>query len=492
MSDEDERSSEPPPPSERAGARLAKDTTLYTVGIAATRFANLLLLPLYLSLLSKEEYGALGVLEQVVQVLVMLTMAGGMETLVKIGSDLRDDPEAQRKLVSTMATWMLLAGIGVALLTALAWPLLGETFGGVALLPMGALALSGVAGSAIFQSLSAHLQVMGEAKKHTAYAALRTALNVVIAVPLLIFTDLGVSALLLAASASWWVGTLLLFRALPRGLALGFDQVLLGRVLRYGVPLMPHLAAAIIFQATDKLMLAASELHGLEEVGVYSVGSRIASGVMMLGLGLQRAWLPYFFQEAGRDDHAGWQRVARLSFWSMGGMASAVAVLALLAPELVSVIAPDGYASAAAVTAVLCLSTLFRTGALVASAVVLHSPRAYRIWLASVPAAVLNVALNALLIPRYGALGAAWATVVAMGLNTLFTVALSRRVRLVRFRFGAVMALMGLVSALVVGAVAAPLWARLALCGLVPLVCVAFDWRFAMDELRRRVARRRA
>ncbi len=490
------RDAEPPttlsPTGERPGSRLAKDTTLYTLGIAATRFANLLLLPLYLSLLSKEEYGALGVLEQVVQVLVMLTMAGGMEALVKVGTDLRDSPEAQRRLVSTMTTWMLLAGIAIALVAALSWPLLGDVFGGVALMPMGALALSGVAGSAMFQSLSAHLQVMGEAKKHTAWAALRTVLNVVIAVPLLIFTDLGVSALLLAASASFWIGTLLLFRTLPRGVGLGFDQAQLLRVLRYGVPLMPHLAAAIIFQTTDKLMLAASDLHGLEEVGVYSVGSRIASGVMMLGLGLQRAWLPYFFQEAGRDDAAGWQRVARLSFWSMGGMASAVAVLALLAPELVDVIAPGGYAPAAAVTAVLCLSALLRTGAQVASAVVLHSSRAYRIWLASLPAAVINIVLNSLLIPRYGALGAAWATAVAMGLNTLFTVALSRQVRPVPFRYGAVAALIALVSALVLGALTAPLLARVALCAVVPLVCVAFDWRFALEELRRRLGGGRA
>ena len=130
----------------RAGVRLVKQTTLYTLGIAATRFANLILLPLYLRTLSKEDYGALGVLEQLVQMLVILTMAGGMETLVKIGTDLRDEPEQQLRLVSTMTTWMVLSGLGFAALGALVWPWTGNLLGGIPLWPLGLCSLTTVAG----------------------------------------------------------------------------------------------------------------------------------------------------------------------------------------------------------------------------------------------------------------------------------------------------------------------------------------------------------
>ena len=469
----------------RAGARLATDTSLYTLGIAVTRLANLLLLPLYLSRLSKEEYGALGLLEQVVQTLVMLTMAGGLEALLKIGIELRETPEQQQRLVSTMTTWMLVAGVGTGAACALLWPWIGGWLGGLPLWPTGVYALSGVAGAAAFQTLSAHLQVTDEVKKHTLYSAIRTLLNVSIAVPLLLLTDLGVDALLLAGAVSFWLGTLLLVVKMRRTFRLGIDWSLLKRTLSYGVPLLPHLAASIIFQATDKFMLAASATHGLEAVAVYSVGSRISSGVMMLGLGMQRAWLPYFFQEAGRDDDDGWRRVRRLSFWSMAAMAAAVASLGLLAPELVGLIAPSSYATAAAVTAVLCLSTLLRTGAQVSSAVVLHSSTAYRIWFASLPAAIINVVLNSLFIPEYGALGAAWSTTAAMALNLLFTVLLARRVRLVPFRYGPIALIIVVVVALVVVAAPAPLVARIALCAVVPLVAVALDWSFAVAEVRK-------
>jgi O-antigen/teichoic acid export membrane protein len=476
----------------RAGVRLVKQTTLYTLGIAATRLANLILLPLYLRTLSKEDYGALGVLEQLVHLLVILTMAGGMETLVKIGTDLQDRPEQQLRLVSTMTTWMVLSGLGFALLGALVWPWAGSLIGGIPLWPLGLCSLTTVAGSAAFQSLSAYLQLRGEARAHTIYQAMRTGLNVAIGVPLLLFTDLGVTALLLSASLSYWLNAFLLARKLPKGLRPMLDWTLLRRVLRYGMPLMPHLAAAYIFQALDKFMLAGSANQGLEAVGVYSVGSRIASGAMTLGLGMQRAWLPFFFKAAAQDDAGSWESVRHLSFWSMAGMAAFVSLLSLTAPEVVALIAPEGYGTAAAVTSVLCLSTLYRTGAQTAGAAVLSSDKgSSRIWLASLPAALINIVLNVWWIPRWGALGACWATTVAMVINLLLTVAMARAVKAVPFRYGAIALVLLVSTALVVVPGHAPLPIRLALCGLVPVLALALDWQFARREISGLLARQR-
>jgi O-antigen/teichoic acid export membrane protein len=477
----------------RAGLRLAKQSMLYTLGIAATRFANLILLPLYLRTLTKEDYGALGVLEQLVQLMVILTMAGGMETLVKIGSDFHEKPEEQLRVVSTMTTWMLLSGAVVGLLGSLLWPWAGALLGGIPLWPLGVIALLTVAASSAFQALSAHLQVQGRVRKHTLFQALRTAVNVAIGVPLLVFTDLGVTALLLATCLSYWVCAGALALQMRAGLRLMIDVPLLRRVLRYGVPLMPHIAAAYIFQSLDKFMLAGSSEQGLEVAGVYSVGSRIASGVMMLGLGMQRAWLPFFFKQAKQGDEQSWERVRHLSFWSMAGMASCVAGLALLSHEVVALITPSGYGTTAAPTSVLCLGTLYRTGAQTAGAVVLSSETAaYRIWLASLPAALVNIVLNVWWIPLWGALGACWATSVAMALNLLFTVLMARKVRKVPFRYGAIGAMLAAVTSLVVVAEHAPLLARLALCAVVPAMALAFDWSFARRELGKLLARRRA
>jgi O-antigen/teichoic acid export membrane protein len=175
----------------------------------------------------------------------------------------------------------------------------------------------------------------------------------------------------------------------------------------------------------------------------------------------------------------------------MAGMAAFVALLSLTAPELVALITPGGYGTAAAVTSVLCLGTLYRTGAQTAGAVVLSSGAgAARIWLASLPAALINIVLNVWWIPRWGALGACWATSVAMVFNLLFTVGMARAVRKVPFRYFAIAALLLVTTALVVVADYVPFLGRLALCGVVPALALALDFGFARQELQRLLARR--
>lgn len=172
-------------------------------------------------------------------------------------------------------------------------------------------------------------------------------------------------------------------------------------------------------------------------------------------------------------------------------MAAFVSFLSLTAPELVALITPGGYGTAAAVTSVLGLGTLFRTGAQTAGAAVLSSESgSSRIWLASLPAALINIVLNVWWIPRWGALGACWATTVAMLFNLLFTVAMARAVKAVPFRYAAISALL-LVSTALVGVperTAFPI--RLALCGVIPALALALDWQFAKRAVSSLLARR--
>jgi hypothetical protein len=64
-------------------------------------------------------------------------------------------------------------------------------------------------------------------------------------------------------------------------------------------------------------------------------------------------------------------------------------------------------------------------------------------------------------------------------------------VRHVPFRYGAITTLLVLVSVLTVVVDYTPLWARLLLCCLVPVLALLFDWRFVQSELRALAARRK-
>ena len=67
-----------------AGLRLLREGGLYTFGQLLLRGGNFLLIPLYLDLLDPVEYGAFGVVKNLVNLLVPLVIFGQTHSLLRL------------------------------------------------------------------------------------------------------------------------------------------------------------------------------------------------------------------------------------------------------------------------------------------------------------------------------------------------------------------------------------------------------------------------
>ncbi|MFC1705825.1 lipopolysaccharide biosynthesis protein [Planctomycetota bacterium] len=395
---------------------------LYTVGIAFSRVTNFLLLPLYLASLATEEYGALGLVESVVRILVLVAMMGTPQAVIKLGVDLADDPEKRRRLAATSMSWAGLAGIGLGGLMAIAWPYLTPYIGGVPLWPVAAAGLCGVAGAAMFQVAVADIQGRRKSTQHTVYSAAQSCLLILFVVPLLTILKLGPSAILLATAISFAVATVLVAMKTKHRLSPTLDRPLLRQALQFGIPLLPYYLAAVVLQTTDRFMLASFATDGLTAVGVYAFGAKLGSALTMVGVGFQRAWLPFFMEEQSRGAGKDWRRVRAFSLRSIIVLGALACVMALTAPELTRVLAPEEYAGGAVVAGVIAFAAVLSAWSQMCVSVLMGEQRTSRmIWWFTVPVAILNIGLNLWLVPIHGALGAAWATVAAMAVNALLT-----------------------------------------------------------------------
>src|SRR5207253_9927426 len=96
-----------------------------------------------------------------------------------------------------------------------------------------------------------------------------------------------------------FIGTLAVYVALlayrREQLGLQFDRRLLREMNRFGLPLVPTAVFLWITNFSDRLFLV--KLSGATEVGLYSVGVRIASAMVLLLTAFRAAW-PAF--EIGR------------------------------------------------------------------------------------------------------------------------------------------------------------------------------------------------
>jgi O-antigen/teichoic acid export membrane protein len=164
----------------------------------------------------------------------------------------------------------------------------------------------------------------------------------------------------------------------------------------------------------DRLMLS-KLLHGpyrLTELGQYSLAYKICSAMVLLFTAFQIAWpaFAYSIEDEGEAKRAYSYVLTYLLFiaaWAAVG-------LSLFAPWIVHLLGqkPSYWPAANAIPA-LAYSSVFFAGFVVITIATARARQTKFNWIAGTAAGLLNFGLNLWLIPAYGMLGAAYATLAA-------------------------------------------------------------------------------
>ena len=187
------------------------------------------------------------------------------------------------------------------------------------------------------------------------------------------------------------------------------------------VPLFGLTIMVVLYLSVDSVMLG--YMRPYSEVARYEAGSKILEASQFLIRPLTLVLFPICSQLAA---HGRWEKLGWTFRWATaGGIVLGVlicSVIQVLADPVITVVYTDSYASSGRVLRILFWASPGIYVATVASFLA-ASMRYDRLALAAVIAgAVLNVGLNFVLIPDLGAVGAAWATVIAQSTSALLLV----------------------------------------------------------------------
>jgi O-antigen/teichoic acid export membrane protein len=178
---------------------------------------------------------------------------------------------------------------------------------------------------------------------------------------------------------------------------------------RFGVPLVPAALALIAVNFGDRFLLQA--FSGLEEVGLYEIGVRIASAMVLLLTAFRMAW-PAFAYSIEDDEEA--KRTYAFVLTYLVVISSWLALgLGLLSPWLVRLLTTPDFYEGSRVVAPLAFGGAAYAAYIVMAIGVGRAKRTQFNWVIAGAAAVVNIGLNLILIPAYGMMGAALATVAA-------------------------------------------------------------------------------
>lgn len=389
--------------------RLGRHTAIYGLGGLVSRIIAVLLLPLYTQYLTPADYGRVETLVALTTVLTIVLRGGISSAFFRFFFDAGDDAGRVRVLRTSFWFTLVAATVGLGFLFALAGQVSTLLFG-----DGDSADLVRAAGVALwaqmnYEQLTALFRVEERSVAFVCASLSNVFLTIGATVLLVVVLDKGPLGVIVGNLT----GTLVVYVSLlgyrRAQLGLQLDRPLLRQMNRFGLPLVPTALFLWLTNFSDRFFLV--KLADAAEVGLYSVGVRIASAMVLLLTAFRTAWPAFAYSIA--DDEEAKRTYAWVLTYLVVITAWVATALGLLSPWLVRLLATPDFAEASRVVGPLAFASVAFAGYIVIAIGVGRARRTQFNWVITGAAAAVNVALNLILIPPYGMIGAAVATVVA-------------------------------------------------------------------------------
>jgi O-antigen/teichoic acid export membrane protein len=460
--------------------RLGKQSAIYGLGGIISRLIAIFLIPIYTVYLGPRGFGQIETVVALMAVLAILLRAGITSAFFRFFFDSED--AARRLLVIRTSFWftMGMATLGLVL----GWIFAAEIADWLHLGNEEWLVRAGFVG--LWAQMNyAQMTALFRVEERPVGFAIASIANVLITIGATIVLVVGLHKGAIGAVVGNFLGTLSVYLVLLAyrryQLGLQFDRRLLRAMNRFGLPLVPSALALWAINFIDRFFIGAYK--GQAEVGVYSLAVRISSVIIFLMTAFQLAWPAFAYSI--RDDSSAKRTYSYVLTYLLLITCWMSLALGVLAPWIVDLLSPPGFARAAEAVPLLCFATAAYSGYTVLAIGIGRARQTQFNWIVSGLAALVNIALNVILIPRYGMMGAAVATFVAyMGLFLGMFVN-SRRVYPVPYQWRRVITLAAAAWALTaIGRSIGSLPVAVALIVLYPLVLAPLRF-YQPAELRR-------
>jgi len=402
---------------------LSRHSVIYGIGGLVSRFLAIIMLPIYTSYVSSADYGRIEILMSAMAVAVVVIRGGANFGFIRFYF-LDKEPDYRRRLIRTVFWAQMTYSTLVLALCVLFASQIASLLGVTWTTPPPHLQGSGTSlviatGVLLWVNVNyAQMTNLFRAEQRSVAFSIATLANIGITVPLTVILVVVYHHGPLGIIVGNLSGTLIVFLALlayrREQLGLQFDRTLLRAMNRFGVPLMAAALAMWVTNFGDRFMLS-KLLHGpyrLAEVGQYSLANKITSAMVLLFTAFQVAWPAFAYSI--EDEEEAKRAYSYVLTYLMFVAAWAAVGLSLFAPWIVHFLGrnPSFWPAAVAVPA-LAYSSVFFAGFIVVTIATGRARQTKFNWIAGTAGAVLNFTLNLWLIPAYGMLGAAYATLAA-------------------------------------------------------------------------------
>lgn len=380
--------------------RLGKNIILQTIGKFSSKLLVFLLVPLYTSVMTTEEYGIADYVNVTINLLYPII------TLIIVEAEVRFalDPLEDKKQVFTFSNIVGVGGIVLALAIA---PLLSLNTIIREWYWYFLLGLISWIVYEIFMHFAFGLDKVGTAASAGVINTFSTIISTIIA---LLVLKAGIKGYLIANALGNFVGAIYIFA--KERLFIYYikpskiERNLPGKMLKYSVPMVPNSISWWINNSADKYMM--EFFHGASTMALLSVAYKIPS-ILITVVGIfVSAWHISSVDRFGTDENKAFFKNIYKLFNLI--LAISTALCLMFTKELSRFLFKADFYEAWLIVPVLLVAYVFQGEATFLGSVFTANKRTNVLFISTMAGSGVNVIMNLILIPKYSNIGAAVAT----------------------------------------------------------------------------------
>ncbi|MDQ2903655.1 MAG: O-antigen ligase family protein [Ktedonobacteraceae bacterium] len=421
---------------------FVKSSGIYAISSLASPLVSLLLLPFLAHVLSHSDYGALAVLDTVIALAASVTSLGLDAVFARVYSYECKTPREQLDALSTLALLLFLILVPVVFIGVIAAPWLSVlVLGNASYASAIVLAVLLVLLQNLTRPGLMWMRVESRATPYTIMAIANFLLVAGASIVLVGMLHMGIVGALMAVGLG---NLIVVVSTLPlifwhAGFRLRFAMMV--SMITLGVPYAMNYITLWVLQLSDRYLLV--HFASLSAAANYAVAYSLGMGAgFVVTQPFAMAWWVLIYPIARRDDAP---HVFKLIFRGYGFvLLFATLGLALFGTSVLDLLFPAAYHGQSLIISVVALSNVFNSIFVVFNLGMTLRRKTWLAFIALLFSALLNVGVNIVLIPLYGAMGAAMATLVAYIALALVSYLFNQRIYPVPFEVGLFLFVLGL------------------------------------------------
>lgn len=379
--------------------RLLSNTAILGAGTFASKVLVLLLMPFYTSILSTAEFGTADLISQTANLLIPLAAVGICDGIFRFTLDSAVD---KKKILSSGVAVLL---IGSAVMCGAAQLL--RFFG--ALKSYVWLIILYVIAANLHLAFANFIRAEGKNTLFAVQGIINTALTIILNIVFLVVFDMSSVGYVLSVVVADFILSAILFvvAKLYRSISpKAIDKRVASDMLKFSIPYIPTTIMWLITSVSDRYIVTA--YRSVEENGLYAAAYKLPTMLSLVSGVFIEAWHFSAVKDSSDEERSGFFGMVYDNF--MGFMFFCGACIIAGAQIFTRILLSDSYYESWRYVPILVIATVFSTLVSFLGSVYFLKKKSALSMLTAMAGAVTNIILNFLLIPKWGAMGAAAAT----------------------------------------------------------------------------------